>query len=392
MDRAASKKFLAKEGIPLFDYVVQPNDTIYSITRLFGITTAQLLALNPEIADRNLTVGQTLRISEQRAVRPTIEVNGFTYPWIDATALALTLPYLTYLSISGYLITPDGLLLGFDETGVIEAARNRAVAPLMVVSNALADGTFFSDLAHAVLSDAEQYQALILQIVAILKAKNYYGVNINFEVSPPDLFSFAEFLQVLTSHLRPLGYLLIVSSRISILLDEQQLLRSVDELFPFNNMMDRLLLRSSGWACAYRFGGPSYIDELQQAIDFAVQLISSPKILISIPNCCYDWRLTGQQSELYHVLSSAQADALVSHTGGVFRIDPRSRTSHFTYVDANGYFHEVLCEIDTNLRAPLDLIETYNLGGVSFRNIDDFSIISYQMVSAMFEIRKLISV
>ncbi len=376
----------------MFDYVVQPNDTIYSITRLFGITTAQLLALNPEIAGGSLTVGQTLRMPEQRAVRPTIEVNGYTYPWVDAAALALTLPYLTYLSIAGYLITPDGLLLGFDEAGVVETARSRAVAPLLVISNMLADGTFSPDLAHMLLSDAGQYQALISQILLILKSKNYYGVNVNFEVPPQDLFSFAQFLQALTSHLRPLGYLLIVSSRISALIDEQPALRSVDEQYPFNNMMDRLLLRSSGWACAYRFGGPSYIDELQQAIDFATQLISSPKILISIPNCCFDWRLTGQQSDLYHILSSAQADALVSHTGGVFRIDPRSRTSHFTYVDTNGDFHEVLCEIDTNLRAPLDLIETYNLGGVSFRNIDDFSIASYQMVSAMFEIRKLISV
>jgi hypothetical protein len=37
-------------------------------------------------------------------------------------------------------------------------------------------------------------------------------------------------------------------------------------------------------------------------------------------------------------------------------------------------------------------VKTYHLGGMSFRNIDDFSKASFQNVSAMFEIRKLITV
>lgn len=218
-------------------------------------------------------------------------------------------------------------------------------------------------------------------------------MNLNFaELAHEDYFSYAEFLQSLSLQLHPLGYILVVSPRISILVEQQTALVAANERVPLNTMIDRLILRSTEWVCAYEYREVSFIDEMQQAIDFATQIISSPKILITIPNCCYDFRLVGQQSELIRVLSAAQADALLYQTGGVFRIDPRSRTSHFTYVDSMGVYHKVLCEIDTNFRAPIALVNTYNMGGVSFRYIDDFSAASYQTVSAMFEIRKLLPV
>ncbi len=378
----------------MFDYIVQPGDTIFSITRLFNITTAQLLFVNPELReDGALYVGQTLRIPELRQVRPTIEVNGYADPTVSDEVLSSTLPFLTYLSILDYEVSADGTLSSVDGTRLIEAARQSGVAPLMVVSNIVPGVGFSGDLVHTLLSDARLYQTLIDNIIAILNEENYYGVNLNFtELYPGDYVAYTGFLQSLSTQLHPLGYILIVAPRIRVFVEEQVALLEANVRFPFNGIIDRLILRSTEWVCAYQQRAISFIDELQQAIDFAIQLISSPKILISIPSCCFDFRLSGQQSELDRLLSSAQADELVYETGGVFLIDPRSRTSHFTYVERDGAFHEVLCEIDTNFRAPIALVNTYNLGGVSFRNIDDYSVTSYQTVSAMFEIRKFITV
>ena len=378
----------------MFDYIVQPGDTIFSITRLFNITTAQLLFVNPELRkDGVLYVGQTLRIPELRQVRPTIEVNGYAEPTVSDEVLYNTLPYLTYLSILGYDARADGTLSSTDETRLIDAARQWGVAPLMVVSNIVPGIGFSSDLAHTLFSDARLSQTLINNIIAILNEKNYYGVNLNFsELYPGDYITYTGFLQSLSTQLHPMGYILIASPRISFIVQEQVTLLEANARFPFNSIIDRLILRNTEWVCAYRQREIPFIDELQQAIDFATQLISSPKILISIPNCCYDLKLIGNQSQLYRLISSAQADALLYMTGGIFRIDPQSRTSHFTYIDDEGVFHEVLCEIDTNFRAPIALVNTYNLGGVSFRTIDDYSITSYQTISAMFEIRKFITV
>lgn len=378
----------------MFEYIVQPGDTIYSITRLFGITTAELFSTNPELLnDDVLIIGRTLRIPEFRQVRPTIEVNGYADPTVSDEVLENTLPYLTYLSIMGYDARPDGTLSSLDDTRLINVARQKGVAPLMVVFNIEPDVGFSSELAHTLLSDAALYQTLINSIISTLKAKNYYGVNINFiEVYPHDYIPYTKFLQSLCMQLHPLGYILVVSPRIRVFIEEQAALLEADLRIPFHNILDRLILSITEWVCSYQNREVSFIDELQRSLDFAIQLVSSPSILISIPNCCYDLKLLNNQNQLERLLSSAQADALVYQTGGIFRIDPRSRTSHFTYIDNNGVFHEVLCEIDTNFRAPIALVNTYNLGGVSFRKIDDYSVTSYQTVSAMFEIRKLITV
>ncbi len=377
----------------MFDYTVQPNDTIYSIARLFGITTAQLLSANPILQyGGGLAVGQTLHIPQLEAVRPVIEVNGDTYPTVSYEVLWNALPYLTYLSILSYNVRPDGTLSSIDDTQLIGTARQRGVAPLMTVTNidpSIDPITGFSgELTHALLSDAALSQTLITNIIATLNGKDYYGVNINFaELYSSDYIAFAEFLRSLATQLHPLNYIVVGSPRISVLIEHQTALIEANSFFPFNSSLDRLILRTTEWVCTYEYHEMSYIDELQEAIDFATRLISSPKVLLSIPGCCYDWRLGAEYKELYRLLSSAQADALVLETGGVFRIDPRSRTSHFTYFTQDGALHEVLCQSDTNLRAPLDLVEAYNLGGVSFHTIEDFSVTSYQMVTAEFEIR-----
>lgn len=145
----------------MFDYIVQPGDTIYSISRQFDLTTAQLLSVNPELRDGRLTIGQTLRIPESRDVRPTIEVNGYAYPTISPDSVYAALPYLTYLSILGYNIQADGTLSSIDDAWLIEAARENGVAPLMVVSNIDPDIGFSSELAHAILSDAALHRVMI---------------------------------------------------------------------------------------------------------------------------------------------------------------------------------------------------------------------------------------
>ncbi|MEL7602549.1 MAG: LysM peptidoglycan-binding domain-containing protein [Bacillota bacterium] len=375
----------------MFDYIVLAGDTIYSITRLFGITTAQLLAANPELQSSAITIGQALHIPQTEPVRPVIEVNGYASTTISPEVLENMLPYLTYLSILSYDVRADGTLPPIDDTWLIEAAREKGVAPLMVVTNIDPATGFSGELAHILLSDPEIYQRMIDNIVARFQEKNYFGININFtELYPSDYTALAGFLQALTLPLHALGNILVVTPRIRILIEQQAALIEANSYVPFNSVVDRLILRTTEWVCTYEYRETSYIDELQEAIDFATQFISSPKLLLSIPGCCYDLRLGAEYSELYGLLSSAEADALVQQTGGVFRNDPRSRTSHFTYFGDDGMFHEVLCQIDTDLRAPLDLIEVYNLGGISFRTIEDFSVVSYQMVTARFEISKVL--
>ncbi len=159
------------------------------------------------------------------------------------------LPYLTYLSVVGYDLRADGTLSSINETMLIEAARQKGVAPLMVVSNIDRDGRFSPELAHTVLSDVMLYQTLINYIIATLKTKNYYGVNLNLtELYPNDYMFYAEFLQSLTKQLHPLGYIVVVAPRISALIEEQEALAVVNSQLPSQHSGPLTFAEQSGVA------------------------------------------------------------------------------------------------------------------------------------------------
>ena len=377
----------------MFEYTVQPGDTVYSISRQFGITTAALLSANPEITNiDSIVVGQTLRIPGSRTSRPTIEVNGYAYTTVEEQTLREVLPYLTYLSIIGFETNADGSIIYVDDTALIHTALTYQVAPLMVVSNRDEFGNYVGELGHILLSDVRLQQTLIYNIIAHLQDGNYYGVNIDFsELYVEDYFRYASFLQSLTSQLHPLGYIVIVAPRVNILLEQQEQLERINQSYSYNSLMDRLIIRTTIWTCTYdQSRSISLIDELQRAVDFATGLISSNKVLLTVPNCCYDWQIVGEQVSLTRTLSPAQADALLIETGAKVRIDPQTQSSYFFYYGQDNVLHQVWCENETNLRGPLALVGTYNLGGISFRTIDRFSMASYRTLGSLYEIRKVI--
>ena len=370
-----------------------PGDTIYSIARLYGLTTAALLGVNPEVTDiDSIIVGQKLRIPDIRLTRPVIEVNGYAYPTVDAQVLENTLPYLTYLSIIGCHTQPDGTLHHVDDLPMIATAQLFRVASLMVISNIGEDGTYSGALAHTLLTDEQIRQSLLSNIISHLQDSGYYGVNIDFsELYVEDYVPYASFLYALTSQLHPLGYIVVVAPRINVLLEEQEQLSLINQRYSYNSMMDRLIIRTTIWTCAAQEAGRlSLIDELQRAVDFASSLISSNKILLTIPNCCYDWAIRDNQFEFHRFLSPAQADGLLIETGAKVQVDPQTQSSYFYYYNEDGMLHRVWCENETNLRGPLALVATYNLAGISFRTIDRFSMVSYQTLGSLYEIRKVI--
>ncbi len=378
----------------MFEYTVQPGDTAYSISRLFGITTAALLSVNPEITDIDrLSVGQILRIPGTRTFRRTIEVNGYAYPTVDEGTLRNILPYLTYLSIIGFEANPDGSIQYANDATLIDIALLYNVAPLMVVSNRDALGNYLGELAHTLLSSATLQQTLINNIIIRLRDGNYYGVNVDFsEIYLEDYVTYSGFLRLLTMQLHPLGYIVVVAPRINILLEQQDILERINQAFLFNSLMDRLIIRTTVWTCTYDDAEHRLplIDELQRGLDFASGMISSNKILLTVPNCCYIWQITDGEAVLLRTLSPAQADELLIATRAKVSIDPQTQASYFQYYDEDNILHQVWCENETNLRGPLALVDTYNLGGISFRTIDRFSMVSYRTLGSLYEIRKVV--
>lgn len=366
-------------------YIVQPGDTLYSIARLFRVTTDRLRALNPLLDNAGLvSPGQVLYIPATGVVRPIIEVNGYTFvtstsvPWDDV------FPYLTYLSIFGHELRPGGGLTVPDTAQLTASARQAHVAPLMTVTNTV-DGVYSGDLLHSVLSDDQARRALIANCASIAQTAGFYGVNFGFEyILPEDYDAYAAFLEQAANQLHALGLIIVASIRLIVALQNQAQLMPALSLY--SRILDRLILTPGDLTCTQ---AASPIDVLQLGLDYVSRYVSNPKILLGIPNCCYEWEAPYMADNGYREVPLDEADAIIRGAGASQQIDPYTQRIYFQIPGEGGAGRVLMCDSAYNLQT-MELVDIYNLGGVSFRTLSLFTLASLQPISVRHDIRKVL--
>ncbi|UUZ79786.1 LysM peptidoglycan-binding domain-containing protein [Paenibacillus sp. P26] len=161
-------------------YTVLPGDTLWLIARRLGVTVQALLEANPIPDPYLLHPGQVLRIPE--AAKPVIEVNAFSIQFDEAGAAEVREvgKDLTYLSPFGYRIKSDGSLEAVNDSPLLAAAEATRTVPILAVTN-FSSTELGSNVAHAVLNGIEVQDRSLTNILNVMKAKNYKGLNIDFE-------------------------------------------------------------------------------------------------------------------------------------------------------------------------------------------------------------------
>lgn len=369
------------------NYIAQPGDTVYSIARLFDLRTDQLLSANANLREYTVVPGEIFNIPETSRTRHTIDTNGYISPSFDPAALQDKFPYLTYLSIMSCQALKDGSLICEDDSAMVEAARNAKVGPLMVVSNYVPSEGYSTEIAHSIATDLLVQQRLLDNIIGRLSQKKYYGVNMDFELMPFEDFPlYAQFVKTLTYTLHPLGYLVMETLRTS------RVILNIEELYPnpygnFESSADRFVIKSSELVCD-PYSALSPLDSLQRILDYTIGPFSSQRILIAYPNCCQIWVYPQQQGQQPQPIYYEQANLLASQSGG-FAYDPVRNIQYFNFFDQTGMGYTVICGSVPATVEIAQLIAIYNLGGVSFRPANLFSLATYQMFNAMFNIHKV---
>ena len=371
--------------MPLKDYIVQPGDTLQSIARLFSVPTARIRSLNPELAHTDtLVVGQSIKVPEDVQIQRPIEVNGYTFPFFNPIEWSTVFRYLTYLSIFGYEIRPGGKLTVPDSGPMVEAARAANVAPLMVVTNTI-NGVYSGELLHGIFGDLASQHALIESCAMVAQAYGYYGVNFGFEqIFPEDYQTYATFLDLAANHLHALGLIIVASIRLVVVL-ENQTTSLAESLILYSRILDRFIITPGDFSCE---NGPA-IDLVQKGLDFVFQYVSSAKLLVGVPNCCYIWREPYAPEGGYQAISPDQVDKMVRMSGAVSQVDPNTRMTIF-YIPSDGGAQKVIsCDATYGLQV-LELVKIYNLAGISLRTLNLFTFVTYQTIDLYVDIRKVL--
>lgn len=243
---------------PQQTYTVQPGDTVFSIAQRYGQSVRQLKRNNPSLDGVDVVYpGQTLVIAyRQDEPKKPISANGYAYAFINRGLLVSTLPYLTNITYFTYGITPTGGLIELEDKQLIALAKEGGVAPLMHLSTLTEEGGFSNALAALVLNNPTVQTNLVNNITAMLNAKGYTGLDVDFEfISARDADNYVAFIRRLATTLNPLGYSVLTALAPKTSSTQPGLLYEGHDYKGLGAAANELLLMTYEWGYTYRHIG-----------------------------------------------------------------------------------------------------------------------------------------
>lgn len=349
--------------IPTDMYIVQPGDSLYLISQM-SLTPIETIRLYNGLQSDILMIGTRLYLP----ARPKYEEEGLSYiipstPETNQLIVQTFSPINTYFGVFEYHVLEDGSLSTLDDQNLIKIAREYKVAPLAVITNLTPTG-FSPDLTYRVLSSPELRARLINNIYNLIKAKNYAGVNIDFErirESERDLYS--GFLRSLSERLRPEGYYtsVAVPAKTS---DDIPWLKGYD-YGGIGAAVDFVFIMAYDWHETSSPPGPvAPIREVTQTIRYALNHMRGNKIILGVPRYGYDWTLSNGTVVSARAVSVVKATETAMKYQVPIQYSTEYQQPHFQYRDETGMRHIVWFE-DSRARAQkIQLVINYRLRGI----------------------------
>lgn len=375
-------------------YVVKSGDTVDSIAESHGIPVSSVIYNNQLVYPYPLALGQALLLSSGESSDPVYPawVNGYAYPFIQQEVLDDTLPNLSSLSVFSYGFTTAGDLVppALDDSFMIDAALRSGVRPVLTLTPLGPDGNFNNALITAVVNDQEARDNLLNNLLATVQAKNFQGVDIDFEyIRPEDRVPFADFVADVRNFLAPYGYHVSVALAPKTSDTQAGLLYEGKDYGLLGEAADSVLLMTYEWG--YTYGPPMAVaplDKVRQVVEYAVTRITPSKIDLGIPNYGYDWTLPFVQgSSRATTVSNLEAVRIAVEAGVPIQFDEVAMSPFFRY-EKDGQLHEVWFEDVRSYREKFSLLPAYGLRGMGYWQIMRFFRPNWLLLEDTFQIRK----
>lgn len=369
-------------------HIVRYGETLWQIAHQYGTTVQAIVHANRIPAGAILYAGTPLIIPRTKT---TIESNAYTYqsPEEGAQSIKEVGDLLTYMSPFAYKVKEDATLEPFNDDAILDAAKSKQVTPLMSITNFTATETG-SNVAHIILSNKNLREKTIENVLKVMDAKGYKGLNIDFEnVLPADRENYNTFLQLAVDRLHPKGYFVSTALAPKTSADQGGLLYEAHDYPAHGRIADFVILMTYEWG--YRLGPPqaiSPIDEIQKVVEYALSVIPANKIFLGFQIYARDWKIphvAGQEAETF---SPQEAIQRAVKYGATIYFDETAQSPYYRYADEDGQQHEVWFEDARSAQAKFDLIKKFNLRGVSYWALGFPFPQNWALLNANFTIKK----
>ena len=376
-------------------YVVQSGDTVDRIAAAYGIDVARLVYDNQILEPFELAVGQALFIGTgQPNPDTTISVSGYADPFISPWVLSQTLLYLSELPIFSYGFTGEGELIPplLNEEWMIQMAIQYGTQPILTMTPFGPDGQFNNQLISSVVNNQTYTDNLIQNMLELMKAKGYQGVDIDFEfILASDREAFTAFVRQVAEIMRANGFHTSVALAPKTSADQPGLLYEGKDYRAIGEATDHVLLMTYEWG--YTYGPPmavAPINQVRRVVEYAITEIPREKIDLGIPNYGYDWPLPYERGVTKaRTIGNVEAVRIAIRNGAQILFDEIAQSPYFRYTDGRtGEEHEVWFEDVRSLQAKFDLIKEFELRGCGYWQIMQWFRANWLLLAENFYVRK----
>lgn len=376
----------------MYIHIVQPGETIWSVSNLYGISTYQLIGDNGLEGLSQLVPGQSLVIIQDPPPYPRrdIEVNGYIVPNTPEADTAIVNEvgqYLTYITPSSYIVNLDGSIRPLNDDAIINAAKNHHVAPLLSITNE-GESNFDPALAHEIFINTQLQYILFNNVLHVMQSKGYYGLNINFErLYPEDRYLYNDFLRNAVDFFHQYNY------PVSTALVPKTYDMTTGEWWGGHDykaqgeILDFVIIMTYDWGCiACPPMAVAPVNEIRKVLDYAVTVIPREKILMGVPFYGFDWTLPFITGDRANLVGYREALQLAIRYGATIEYDPLFQAPFFYYVSESGQQHVVWYDDARSFQAKYNLVIEYDLLGVSYWSLNTSAPQNWPVLNHMFHI------
>lgn len=271
--------------------------------------------------------------------------------------------YLTQIPTDSFAINGKGVVSGQPPSAALAFARKNGMQTFATVSN-WRGSDFSASVAHAIITNPVVSAEAVQNMVALVAANGYTGINLDFEAVPRrDRAALSSFVGALYTAMHTAGYLTVISVPAELKDDPKDSWAGAFDFATLGGEADILQLMTYDENGPWGPPGPvAGLDWVEPCVRYAVSVVPSSKISLGMPAYGYDWNLTkGGGNTVYW----RQIPSLISRVGATPQWDANSSSPFFTYTSAKGVSHIVWYENSESLPLKSKLAVTYNLAGVS---------------------------
>lgn len=242
----------------------------------------------------------------------------------------------------------------------ISYANSNGIKPFVLITNSDSSG-FNSTIAKSILENPVNSQALINNLVNVIKTNGYKGVNIDFENVPyTDRTYYSQFVNSVKNTLSPLGYTTTISVPAETLDSPTNSWNGAFDYKALGQTADEIIIMSYDEHGPWSSPGPvASIRWVTNIVNYAKTVIPTNKILLGLAAYGYDWSSTGNKA-----LSLIQINNIISTYGGTVQWDAVSQSPYYIYTDASRVQHTIWFENSYSIAFKLNLVNQNNLLGV----------------------------